>query len=170
VSWKATAAVKPLTHDLHGAILTAREKLLLFVLADYHNDHRNAAWAGLTALAKAAMTSRKHTITLLQQLEDRGLIAIEKRPQKTNLYRLLFVGDTTVRSRVKKEPAAQEQARGSEATSPSVGEAGSPGVVTSRSDRGSHLVSSPEPSSSRQDSKALPIDQAKTQGAGSFQR
>lgn len=156
MSWKATAAVKHLTYDGHGQILTAREKLLLFVLADYHNDERNAAWAGLVALSKASLTSRKHTITLLQRLEDRGLIAIEKRPQKTNLYRLLFVGDTTVRSKVKKEPASRVQAGGSEATSPSVGEVGSPGVVTSRCDQGSHLASSPEPSPSLQDSKAAP--------------
>jgi hypothetical protein len=147
VSWKATAAVKPLTHDNQGQILTAREKLVLFVLADYHNDDRGAAWAGLTAIAKASLTSRKHTITLLAQLVKRELIAIEQRPQNTNLYRLLFVGDPKSQAKVEGKSIPKAK-RGSHLASP--------GVVTSGGDQGSHLATSPEPSFSRQDSRAAP--------------
>ena len=148
MSWKATAAVKVLTHDASGEILTAREKLLLFVLADYHNDEQRAAWAGLTALAKASLTSRKHVITLLARLAKRGLIAIESRPQKTNLYRLLFARDP-------KAPTEKERG-GSHPSSLGAVEASSPGIVTSRGDHPSQLASSLKPPYSRQNSKDAP--------------
>lgn len=70
--------------------MVAREKLLLFVLADYHNEERNCAWAGLTSISKAALTSRRHIVTLLDDLERKGTLIIQRRTHETNLY--WFVG------------------------------------------------------------------------------
>jgi len=157
MSWKATAAVKPLTHGAYGEPLTAREKLLLFVLADYHNDNRHVAWASLAAIARASLTSRKHTITLLKRLVAHGLIAIEHRQQKTNLYRLLFVGDhPKPPGGTKGRPKADSDEGGGEVTSPSTSEVDSPGVVISRGNQASHPTGSPEPLFSRQESNTAP--------------
>lgn len=87
-----------------GSKLTAREKLLLFVLADYHNDDRDCAWAGLTVLAVHSLTSRRHLITLLEILERKGTLYIERRTQNTNLYRFPLM------SRAVASPVASEVA------------------------------------------------------------
>jgi hypothetical protein len=92
MSWRASAWVKTLTTHGDGTRLTAREKLLLFVLADYHNDERDCAWAGLTTLATNCLTSRRHVVTLISQLESKGTIRIERRKGGSNFY--FFVGLT----------------------------------------------------------------------------
>src|SRR6266481_4536706 len=58
MSWRATAFVKPLSTHPDGTKLTAREKLILFVLADSHNDEYDCAWLGFKKAAAAALTSR----------------------------------------------------------------------------------------------------------------
>lgn len=92
MSWRATAWVKRLSVHPDGTPLSAREKLLLFVLADYHNDDRDCAWAGLTAIARDSLTSRRHLQTLLSRLETKGTLRIERRAQNTNLYRFAGLG------------------------------------------------------------------------------
>jgi hypothetical protein len=87
MSWHATAYIKKLTLNADGSPLTAREKLLLFVLADYHHEERNCCWAGLTAIATDALTSRRHLLRLLRDLEAKGTIEIERRGQNSNLYK-----------------------------------------------------------------------------------
>ncbi len=87
MSWHATAFVKKMTAHPDGTKLTAREKLLLFVLADYHNEERNCAWAGLTTLATDSLTSRRHVMRMLEEMEFKGTLKIERREQATNFYR-----------------------------------------------------------------------------------
>jgi hypothetical protein len=87
VSWRASAFVKPLTHHQDGTPLTAREKLILFVLADSHNDDYDCAWPGLTKASQQALTSRRRFIDLIKRLEDHGTITVERREGRSNLYR-----------------------------------------------------------------------------------
>lgn len=87
MSWRATAHVKPLTKHADGTPLSAREKLILFVLADSHNDDYDYAWPGLTRAAEQSLTSRRRFIDLMKRLEDRGTITVERREGRSNLYR-----------------------------------------------------------------------------------
>lgn len=132
MSWRATAYVKTLTKHPDGSELTAREKLLLFVLADYHNDDRGYAWASLGSIARDALTSRRHVITLIDELETKGTLFVTRREQKSSLYSFPCMG----------------------------GEVASPGGAVSRrpsepiGSPGGEVASSPEPS--RTDSKEEP--------------
>jgi hypothetical protein len=88
MSWHASGFVKTLTHHKDGTQLSAREKLILFVLADSHNETRgNCAWIGIEKAAHDALTSRSRFLELLKRLEARGTISIERREGKSNLYR-----------------------------------------------------------------------------------
>jgi len=92
LSWRATAYVKTLTKHPDGSALTAREKLLLFVLADYHNDDKGYSWASLGSIARDALTSRRHIITLIDELETKGTLGVLRREQKTSLYYFPLMG------------------------------------------------------------------------------
>jgi len=71
VSWIATAAVKGLTDDL-----TAREKLIMFLLSDYHNEHTGQCNPGHKRFATEALSSRRHLQRVLHSLEQKGFIVI----------------------------------------------------------------------------------------------
>jgi len=86
LSWRATAHVKPLTHHGDGTPLSAREKLILFVIADYHNEDYNCAWMSVTKAARASLTSERRFRELLQRLEKRKTLEIERREGRTNRY------------------------------------------------------------------------------------
>lgn len=87
LSWRASAHVKPLTNHADGSLLTAREKLILFVLADSHNDDYGCAWPSLDTASEQALTSRRRFIELVKRMEERGTIAVERREGRSNLYR-----------------------------------------------------------------------------------
>ena len=88
LSWHASGFVKTLTHHKDGTRLSAREKLILFVLADSHNETRgNCAWLGIEKAAHDALTSRSRFLELLKRLEEKGTISIERREGKSSLYR-----------------------------------------------------------------------------------
>jgi hypothetical protein len=88
LSWHASGFVKNITHHKDGTRLSAREKLILFVLADSHNEDRgNCAWIGIEKAARNSLTSRSRFIELLRRLEDKGTITVERREGKSNLYR-----------------------------------------------------------------------------------
>jgi hypothetical protein len=86
MSWKASAYVKSLTTHPDGTPLTAREKLILFVLADSHNEEYGYAWLSIDKAAMAALTSRRRFIELMGRIEQKGLVAIQRREGRTNLY------------------------------------------------------------------------------------
>src|SRR6266704_365758 len=87
MSWRATAHVKGLTTHQDGTPLSAREKLILFVLADSHNDDYDYAWPGIDSASHASLTSRRRFIDLMQRLEKKGTILVERREGRSNLYR-----------------------------------------------------------------------------------
>ena len=71
MSWIATAAVKSLTDNL-----TAREKLIMFLLSDYHNEHTGQCNPGHKRFATEALSSRRHLQRVLHSLEQKGFITI----------------------------------------------------------------------------------------------
>lgn len=69
MSWKATAYVKELTSGISHT-----EKLLLFVLADYHNTAKRIAWPSLPVLAQESLMSERNARRILAKLERKGLL------------------------------------------------------------------------------------------------
>jgi hypothetical protein len=86
VSWKASAFVRELTTHKDGTPLTAREKLILFVLADAHNADYGYAWLSIPKAAKAALTSPRRFMELIKRLEQRGTVRIERTQGRSNHY------------------------------------------------------------------------------------
>jgi len=113
LSWHASGFVKNLTHHKDGSRLSAREKLILFVLADSHNEDRgNCAWIGIEKAARAALTSRSRFIELLNRLETKGTIRVQRREGQSNLY---FFPDLPVRE---SDPPPKRPVRESDPTRP----------------------------------------------------
>ena len=90
LSWHASGFVKTLTHHKDGTRLSAREKLILFVLADSHNETRgNCAWLGIEKAAHDALTSRSRFLELLKRLE-------ENKPHKAIVGRNAFAHEAGI--------------------------------------------------------------------------
>jgi hypothetical protein len=80
VSWKATSWVKSLRTYTDGTPLTVREKFVLLILADYHNEENGYAWVSYNRLAHEALTDRTTVIRLLKKLHlDSGLLRVVRR-------------------------------------------------------------------------------------------
>jgi hypothetical protein len=88
MSWQATAFVDDLDTHADGSRLIAREKLILYVLANAHNRDYGCCWLSVTKACKRALTSRSRFLFLLGRLESRGTISVERREGRTNLYRI----------------------------------------------------------------------------------
>lgn len=69
MSWKATAYVKELVEGLSHT-----EKLVLFVLADYHNSAKKVAWPSMPVLAAEALMSERNLRRILANLEAKKVI------------------------------------------------------------------------------------------------
>jgi hypothetical protein len=74
MSWRATAHIKLLTHMPDGSRLRAAEKLLLFVLADSHNEERGKAWPSMPTLARQSLLSERQTKRLIRRLESNRVL------------------------------------------------------------------------------------------------
>lgn len=81
MSWHATAWVKDLRVCPDGASLSRGQKLLLFVLADYHNTAQKLAWPSVPTLAAEALLSMSQTKRDLSYLEEHCVIQ-RSRPKR----------------------------------------------------------------------------------------
>lgn len=81
MSWQATAWVKELRKCSDGALLSRGQKLLLFVLADYHNTLARQAWPSVRTLATESLLSLSQAKRDLRYLEEHLVIA-RGRPRK----------------------------------------------------------------------------------------
>jgi hypothetical protein len=79
MSWKATAYVKPLKAAPDGTPITRSEKLLMLILADYHNDEQRAAWPSGQTLARDALLSLRYVRKLVLSLKRKGLVCTSRR-------------------------------------------------------------------------------------------
>ncbi len=92
MSWVAASYVKKLRVAPNGEAITKGEKLVLFVLADYHNEEKGYAWASLSHLADESLHSRHGVILTLQSLEKKGVLCVNRSTEAatkrvTNRYR-----------------------------------------------------------------------------------
>lgn len=92
MSWAAASYVKRIRVAPNGEAITKGEKLLLFVLADYHHEEKGYAWASLSHLAAESLHSRRGVILTLQSLEKKGVLSVVRSPEAvtkrvTNCYR-----------------------------------------------------------------------------------
>lgn len=95
MSWAATGFVKKLRQSHTGELISKAEKLVLFVLADYHNEDRGDAWASLTHLAEESLHTRSGVVRTLRSLEAKGVLQIVRAPDATSrrvTNRYQFVG------------------------------------------------------------------------------
>lgn len=86
-SWEATRWVRHLLAAPGGEPITRSEKLLLYTLADCHNEAMgDCACPALPTLAAEACFSRSQTLRLLCALERKQLVRIERRHGRANRY------------------------------------------------------------------------------------
>lgn len=90
MSWKATAYVKEIVVCPDGRRITVSEKLLCFILADYHRIDENLAWPSLPRLARESLLSERQARRCLQSLETKKVIRIEKGLGRGNISTYSF--------------------------------------------------------------------------------
>jgi DNA-binding MarR family transcriptional regulator len=76
MSWTATAYVKNLKVSPAGTPISKSEKLLLFVLADYHNEANDEAWMSVQRLAEESLQTQAEVVQMLQGLEKKKVLEI----------------------------------------------------------------------------------------------
>jgi len=76
MSWANTAYVKNLKVTPDGTPISKTEKLLLFVLADYHNEASGEAWVSLARLAAESLQTQAGVVQILQGLERKKVLEI----------------------------------------------------------------------------------------------
>lgn len=79
MSWKATAYVKELIVCPNGQRITAVEKLVLFVLADYHHTKQNIVWPSQETLAEEALCSERTVRRVISSLVEKGVLEVASR-------------------------------------------------------------------------------------------
>jgi hypothetical protein len=82
LSWKATAYVKTLGRGQ----VSRSEKLLMFVLADYHNTETRDAWPSVPTLAEEALMSQRQVQYCLRSLENKRLLSVKRVIDGTSRY------------------------------------------------------------------------------------
>ena len=92
MSWYATGAVKGIRSGI-----TRTEKLVLLILADYHNDETGQCNPGLERLAADCLLSTRRTSQTIASLERKGLVSTLHRRLNggrygSNWYQLNCVG------------------------------------------------------------------------------
>jgi len=86
MSHRASEYAKTLTHDPSGAMITRREKLLLVILADYHNTTRRTAWPSISTLAVECLMDEREIRRVIVSLENRGILERVKAGQGRGHY------------------------------------------------------------------------------------
>lgn len=111
MSWEASGHVKKMLDCPDGAALSTRQKLLLLVLADYHNTSKRLAWPSLVTLAEESLSSIAQVKRDLAYLEDHKAIVRSRTKQgrgAINSYK--FVGiDVALRDVIRKVKTAPKE-------------------------------------------------------------
>lgn len=115
MSWEASGFVKKMVACPDGAPLSRGQKLLLLVLADYHDSKKQCAWPSVRTLADDALTSLATAKRDLAYLEEhlaftRGRAGEGRGEDKA--YRYRFVGlDVTIEAARKLQKKSSEGAQ-----------------------------------------------------------
>ena len=86
---------RKVTHGVNGEKVSATEKVILLLLADYPNAGEQESWPLISTLAGESCLSERSVRYALKGLKDKGLISIryikvEERTNAANRYRLLI--------------------------------------------------------------------------------
>lgn len=93
MSWEAAGFVKKGLQCPDGAPLSRGQKLILFVLADYHDTKKRMAWPSVVTIAEEALTSLAQTKRDLAYLEEHFAIErVRDRAGRGANYQYRFVG------------------------------------------------------------------------------
>lgn len=152
MSWHATAWVKELHKCPDGAQLSRGQKLLLFVLADYHNTSAKQAWPSVLTLASESLLSISQAKRDLKYLEEH-LVIERARPRKygrgyLTAYRFLELdAPKLLAERLEKRVHAERVLwqRAPETTSIVVGETKGPEGVHPEQEKGPERVQNAPP-------------------------
>jgi hypothetical protein len=79
LSWQATSYVKTLKIAQDGSAVTRSEKLLLLILADYHNTEQKAAWPSANTLAVDTLLTVRHVRRVLASVKKKGVLCTSQR-------------------------------------------------------------------------------------------
>lgn len=87
MGWQATAFVKSITTSKLGLQIERGEKLVLLLLADYIHPETGIAYPSLSRLAEEALYDRRSIIRIIESLEEKGFISVERSSdRKVNKY------------------------------------------------------------------------------------
>jgi hypothetical protein len=84
VSQSAVAYVKSLRTTPNGAQITATEKLVLLLLADYFNHSLGFAYPSVATIAADASRSERRVREITRSLEKKGVLQVQLRKNGTN--------------------------------------------------------------------------------------
>ncbi|MGE3804683.1 MAG: helix-turn-helix domain-containing protein [Gemmataceae bacterium] len=68
--------------------------LAVYLCLAHHADKSGLSWPSYATIAKEVGGDRSVVIAAVQRLREAGLIDVQERPHKTNLYRILDLGNT----------------------------------------------------------------------------
>lgn len=96
MSWYASGFVKAITISPSGKPITRGEKLILLILADYHNSERNYADPSINRLAEEGLYERRQVMRIVESLEEKGFIRTEKESNRNTKYFILGLPEEVV--------------------------------------------------------------------------
>lgn len=78
VSWEMSGRVKKIVCGKNGEPITTTQKLLMMLLADYHNEEEGTAWPSMTTLSKQCLSDERTIQRAVRHLESCGLLFVER--------------------------------------------------------------------------------------------
>lgn len=70
--------VKRITCGINGEAITTTQKLLMMLLADYHNEEEGTAWPSMSTLSRQCLSDERTIQRAVKHLESCGLLAVER--------------------------------------------------------------------------------------------
>ncbi len=101
MSWKASAYVKELVVAPNGERVTRTEKLVLLVLADYHDERLNEAWPSVKTWAEDALVSEQTLKRIRSRLILKGVITSSPVQRENGSWSSNRYGFTALTTRTK---------------------------------------------------------------------
>lgn len=74
--------------------LTSSQAFVLLCLADHANDSNGICWPSVSTIARRCRLEDRATRYALKELEQLGLLMVERKPGTSSVYRLTFRNDT----------------------------------------------------------------------------
>jgi DNA-binding MarR family transcriptional regulator len=91
MSWEMAGRVKRILAGRNGEPISTTDKLLLLILADYHDPESGYAWPSVKILAEQCLSTERTIQTSLRHLEKCNLVKTEMKAGKRSKYFLLPV-------------------------------------------------------------------------------